>query len=211
MANTITKRWWRFLALLLLGGFAGAVSGIIIKGYIETPETIPTAPPGPPELGHWGPAMEYAHALQAGDWDRAVEMTLWMQERLEQIRIETGSEEAMEAARLELITRLSDRSIADNVVLPEGIEDQYVFVPGAELEVLETDEGWEDLERPAASRLWLRVTYPSRVRAPRDSTNLPIRSMVVGINVDKDGQVLKAAIIGNLDIELDAISYAWDS
>lgn len=199
------------MALLVIGGFAGSVSGIIIKGYIDTPELAPAVNPELPEIGRWGPALEYAHALQSGDWDRAVEMTLWMQERLDQVRLSAGSEEAVERNRMELIARLGDRSISDNVVLPEGIEDQYLFVPGAELEPLEMDEGWEDLERPVAYRLWLRVTYPSRVRAPRDRTNLPIRSMTVGINVDRDGHVLKAAIIGNLDIELDTISHTWES
>ena len=98
---------------------------------------------------------------------------------------------------------LSVRTVEGNHIGPEGIEDSYVFAPGARLEVVDVDGGRQDLERPVKQRTWIRVSYPDPLRAPCDGKGGPVEALVAGVNVDDEGLVLKASVIGNLDIVLE--------
>ena len=154
-------------------------------------------------------ALRYAQALKEGDWETVIDQTLWMRERLDYVRLEGGGEEAAAREREHLARRLAERSPEENQLRPEGVEDQFVFAPGAEIAVAGVDAGRDDLERPVAARTWLRVTYPRQAQALRDAQNLPIRALTAGVNVDEKGYVLKAGVVGNLEIDMDSISRDW--
>ena len=211
-------RFTRLLAALVVGGVLGAGLGLAIRAFLRDttipPEKIEQAPgvfgerPDPASLES-DVAWQYARAYQEGNWESVIAMTLWIQDRLAYVRAQAGDEAPVERERLRLQERLGDRSPGGNQLLPAGIEDQYVFSPGAEMEIVGLDEGRDGLERPVAQRTWIRVTFPERSRALRDEANLPIRSLVAGVNVSHEKQVLKAGIIGNLDIAHESISYGW--
>ncbi len=154
-----------------------------------------------------GIAMRYVQALQEGNCDEAIARILWMNERIEQTRLKNP--EQIAEIREELCRSLTDRRIEGNQLTEEGIEDQYVMAPGSRAVPVRVDEGRDDLERPAASRVWVEVTYPRRERAPVDLEGLPIRRLVAGINVTNDAYVLKASVIGNLEINFESISTDW--
>ena len=154
-------------------------------------------------------AMEYVAAYQQGRLDDIVRLTCWMQDRLGRLRSSSAGPEALAGAVEALETRSRERSDEGNQLREEGVEDQYVLAPGAAVEAVGMDSGRDDLERPAKDRTWLRITYPDRPAALRDKDGLPIRSLVAGINVSEDGLVLKAKVVGNLDIDVDSIQTHW--
>lgn len=155
------------------------------------------------------PAMRYAHALQESDCDAVMSMTWWMNERLRNAAID-DSKGDVEQVRRELCEAIQDRAIEGNRLRPEGVEDRYLFAPGTELEPLFMDRGRDDLEQPVGGRLWVQVTFPLPSRALCDEHGRPIRSIRVGVNVSRDGYILKASFIGNLDLDRGSISYDWD-
>jgi len=209
----------RFFKAMGVGALLGAVAGLMLKPYLQPPESPPPAAhaaggttqgAGPENLAPPDSAgLRYAEALQAGDWDTVIDRTLWMRERLERVQLESGSSESVEEARMELRARLGDRSIVGNQLRLEGVEDQYVFVPDATLALIGSDEGRDDLAEPTAERVWIRVTFPTRGRALRDEQSLPIHALTAGVNTSSEGHILKANVIGNLDIDLESISYDW--
>lgn len=153
--------------------------------------------------------MQYARAFQTGAWDDIIAMTWWMQERLERVALRSSDPAEGERARQRLRAHLSRRAVAGNQLRPEGIEDQYVFAPGGELTAVSTDTGRETLAKPVSQRTWIRVTYPEPARALRDEEGNTIRSILVGVNVSQEGFVLKANVIGNLDIRKESYRYMW--
>ncbi len=153
--------------------------------------------------------MLYARAIQTCDCDTVINMTLWMQERLDYVLQTEGTPEASDKARQDLCDDLCDRTLEGRQLLPEGVEDQYLFAPGVEFYPVSTDEGLLNLAAPAATRTWIRVEYPSEAIALRDPKGLPIKALTVGINITAGGSVLKAGVIGNVEIDWDSISYTW--
>ncbi len=158
-----------------------------------------------------GSAMRYARAVQEGDCEEVIQSTQWMVERLEQVRLEAGESDEVDVARDGLCKKMQVRLVERNQLQTEGIEDQYLFSPGADLEVAGTDDGRQHLARRVWERTWIRVSYPSRHCAPRDELGRPIKSLLVGVNVSADGRVLKSGVLGNLDIDRDSIVYDWES
>lgn len=218
MAEPDQKRVQRFFAALLIGAILGAGVGVYIRYFGLNPEamsakgTSETAPSGSSDDEDSSiedsVAWDYARAYQEGNWERVLDLTPWAQERLALVRQSEGPEaEAREHDNL--LAGFGTRSIVENQLQDSGIEDQYVFTPGAMLRFDSVDEGREDLEAPVARRTWLVVTYPAREKAPLDSESIPIRSVRVGINVSHEGQILKANVVGNLDIDWASIRYDW--
>jgi len=156
-----------------------------------------------------GIALRYAAAVQEGNDAEVIRMTWWMTERLERVRMATDNEEAWETAYQGLCKQIGEWSVEGSQIRPEGIEDQYIFVPGATFEVAGVDAGRTNLAKEVGERTWIRVTYPVRSRAPRDRAGEAIRRLTVGVNVSRDGYVLKSGVIGNLDIEWESFSYDW--
>jgi len=199
----VARRW---LIAMLIGAVAGLTTALAIR-YLRSPET-PAAPEAmeivTPDAG---PAVRYALAFQEGDWDYIIEHTLWIQERLRYERARTGEAAGSEAARLTISRELGDRSEPGNRLRDTGVEDQYVFRPGAAIEVAARDAGRDDLERPAADRTWLRVRFPTATNALYDASGLAIRAVTVGVNVSSEGYILKANVDGNLDVDWDSIVY----
>jgi len=156
-----------------------------------------------------GLAMAYARAFQSGAWDNIIRRTCWMEARLARVRLESSDPAAVVRAMADLRARLSERSVEGNHLRPEGIEDQYVFTPGARLEVIGADDGRQDLAEPAKGRTWIRVTYPDHARAPCDEKGRPLRSLVAGLNLNGNGLVLKANVLGNLEFQEGSRVYDW--
>jgi hypothetical protein len=162
-------------------------------------------------------ALRYARALQDGFCEEVIRSTGWMADRMHRVAIESSGQEAIDKEWDTLCDKVMARPVEGNLLVQEGIEDQYVFAPGATLEVTGVDSGRDDLNRPVALRVWIRVTYPRRQTAPLargdgDSRMLAVRSMSVGVNLARDGQlIVKAGVIGNLDIDSDSLSFDWPS
>ncbi|MFO7774229.1 MAG: hypothetical protein R6W89_00385 [Candidatus Hydrogenedentota bacterium] len=154
-------------------------------------------------------AWRYALAVRDSNCAEVTRMTLWMNERLDRVRAAHGDSEELEAARQALCRQITHRAIEGNQLTAEGVEAQYIFAPGVDLELIGVDKGTAGLKRPVAERSWIRVTYPHRGRALRDDEGRPIRSIVVGINVSQDGYILKAGVIGNLEVDRESIHYSW--
>jgi hypothetical protein len=216
VAFTGENRGQRFFYALLIGGLAGAVVGLCIKlilnpesgGGGETKGKPTTEDTEVASVVRDSVAWQYANAYQEGDWARVVDLTLWMDERMAFVA-ERGTVAEVAEEREALIEDISCRSIDDNNLRDAGVADQYIFIPGARLEYVTDDEGRSDLAAEVARRTWFNVVYPSREKALLDREGLPIRSLYAGVNVSVAGRVLKAGVIGNLDIDWDSIKYDW--
>lgn len=189
--------------------FMRQVNEKVEEANASTPSA--TSPPAltPVEGDIEHPAWRYALAMQQGEWDEIIRRTPWMRERLAYVALNDGSETARDQAIAELKQRLGDRNPGsmENHLRAEGVEDQYVFSAAAALRPLALDSGAEGLESPASGRLWIEVVYPTRELALRDENQIPIRRLVAGVNVNADGDILKANTIGNLEIEPETLAY----
>lgn len=202
------------IALAALGGFSlwywGAPNEQFLRQqerYRQSRDGGVAVPGESPVSESSGIAQRYASAVQAGDCARAIELTWWMQERL-RFAIKSG-EDAQGSAMEDLCNSLKDRTTDGNHLRPEGIEDQYVFAPLAQVDVSGLDAGRQDLVKPVVERVWMLVSYPVPTQALGDEKGTPIKSLIVGVNVSTDGYVLKAGVIGNLEIDFESISYRW--
>lgn len=207
MVSSVPKRFPRWARSVALGAVLGLAAGLALRWGLGT-ESGGHAPDGTrddPTVPEVAAAVAYARAYQEGDWDYVIDHTLWMQERIAYARAHGEATEP--ELRLTLAEDAANRSPAGNHLLDGGVADQYVFRPGATLEVVRTDGGREDLARPAASRTWVRVRYPNADNALLDSVGLPLASLVVGINLDAGGRVLKASVYGNVEIDFDSLTY----
>ena len=151
--------------------------------------------------------MRYAKALQAGNCDEVVGLTAWMRQRLRNAESAGSGDTSTQTVRRELCDAIQDRAVEGNRLEPEGVEDRYVFAPGTELETLPADAGRSNLSKPVRERVWIRVTFPAPERALCDADGRPIRRVSVGVNVSLDGYVVKANVIGNLDVDRESIEY----
>ncbi len=115
----------------------------------------------------------------------------------------------METARRWLRDRLSRRSPEEKQLRTEGVRDKYVFSRDARLEVVGVDAGRKDLAKEVVGRVWIRAVYSNASSALRDESGRPIHGITVGVNVDENGRILKANVLGNLDILRFSIDYDW--
>jgi len=152
-------------------------------------------------------ALLYVSAVQTAVCARAIDLTWWMQERL-QFAAE-NSPDGVSAVRQELCDGITKRVRGGNQLRSEGVEDQYVFTPMAKVEVAALEPGRQDLSKASMGRVWLEVSYPVPTQALEDDNGTPIKSLRVGVSMSNDGYVLKAGAIGNLEIDFDSISYNW--
>jgi hypothetical protein len=201
------RRWTVCVALVLIGVFAGFAFwwSIVPRESAQDAHGVFGLTNG---VGN-PVATRYASAFQRDAWDEIIDATGWMRQRLTHIRIETGDAAAEVEARNQLKARLGDRRVEGNRLRAEGIEEQYVFTKTARLETVGLDSGRSGLELATQDRTWIRVTYPFKKEAVRDERGMPIRSLTVGLNVSPDGLVLKANLIGNMDIDWMTVSYDW--
>jgi len=160
------------------------------------------------EALRWNPTAEsYIRAVVGGRCDDVIEMTNWMQERLEYVR-RTEPESEIEA-RATLCAALQERRPEGNQLTNEGIADQYLFAPGVKYELVATDAGRIDLSDPVMARNWVQLRFPSGYRAPKDREGVPIRTLRVGINISADEKILKAGVRGTVEIDWESISTGW--
>ncbi len=210
----------RPLRKFLLAAFVGVLLGTLATSFILR-TAAPAASPAPPvggfqplsdsqvDLPETAAALAYAQAVQENDVEAVMSSVAWIAERRAVIDIVNVDAAARETALDALRETLTRRGPEGNQISAEGIEDQYLFQPGATIEAVGMDEGRQELEQPTARRIWLRVSYPSPTAAPLDMEGRPVRALHVGVNLGGDGQILKANVIGNLDLDFNSISVAW--
>jgi len=182
---------------------------------VQAPELVENAVPAEstPSALPLCAATRYALACQENRADEVINMTHWMQECLK--RVCRGSDDPAElaAAREQLRRRILSRTLEGNRLRPEGVEDIYVFAPGARIELLFSDTREDarddELACPVRERTWLRVTYPDAAVALRDEAGRPVRSIVVGVDVSPDGFIVKAGVFGNVEIDRESIALDW--
>ena len=180
---------------------------------IEQPTVAAEPQPKPIDGGN---ALAFAKALQANDCDEVIRLTSWIADRLQRVALESSDPAKLETARKKLCEKILARPYEDNVLRTEGIDDQFIFAPGAQLEVIAKDEGRVDLGTAVAERIWIRVTYPRRETAPlapvaEGSPDMkPVRQWLAGINLSKESSlVLKASVQGNIEIKRDSATFDW--
>lgn len=152
-------------------------------------------------------AQGYAELMRTGQYQQALLKVAWVEDRLARVRAERGDAAAENDALAGLVADMARVDRSNAVLRNEGIEDQYVFASRAQVEVAGADAGRGGLERKTAGRAWLRVTYPEPGLAPRDEGGRAIRSLTVGLNMSDDQKVLKAEIVGNLEIDRFSIRF----
>lgn len=178
---------------------------------VNPPQARVAAPPvvARPNLPEEPAALTYARAFQQGDCERIIEMTQWMQERLDYVRRTDGAPKAIEDARAALCAAIQDRSPERNLLTLEGAEDQYLFSPSAQLMFVGGAEGRKELDESAASIGWIQAVYPDPAHAFYDAGGNAIRSVTAGVHFSRSGKVIKAGVRGNTEVDWDSISYDW--
>lgn len=156
------------------------------------------------------PAMQYAVAVRDGDCARASAMTKWMQERLVYVGNTGDVANAVEQEQKRLCALLTEHRTESNQLQTEGVEDQYIFAPGVTLVALGDEPVTDAAPAGSITRSWIRVTYPLKSKALRDEKARPIRSIEVAVQVDENKAIVKAAVIGNLEIRRSSVSTRWD-
>lgn len=158
-------------------------------------------------------ATRYALAYQENRADDVISMTHWMQECLKRVRRGSDDSAGLAAVREQLRRSIVSRTLEGNRLRPEGVEDKYIFAPGTRIELLSSDARedarGDELACPVRERTWLRVTYPDAAVALRDEAGRPIRSIVVGVDVSPDGCIVKAGILGNVELDRESIALDW--
>lgn len=152
-------------------------------------------------------ALNYAELMRAGQYQQALLKVAWVEDRLARVRAERGDAAAENDALAGLVADVARVDRSNAVLRSEGIEDQYVLASRAQVEVAGADAGRGGLERKTAGRAWLRVSYPEPGLAPRDEGGRAIRSLTVGLNLSDDQKVLKAEIVGNMEIDRFSIRF----
>ncbi len=206
-----------WLAAIIVGALAGAACWYIVvseraKRSLLEPQRSGAESDSGVAFADDSIAMRYAAAVQDGNCDEIIRLTLWMRDRLNYVRFETGGDQAsVDEARTELCDDVQTRRVEGNRIALAGIDDQYIFVPGAAIEAVSAGPGRSDLAKPVNKALRVRVTYPLASRAPKSESGASIRSLEASIYVSSDGYVLKAGVVGNLDIDWDSFAFDWPS
>jgi hypothetical protein len=90
-----------------------------------------------------------------------------------------------------------------------GADDAVLFSPLAQVEVVSVDPGRDDLETPAAGRVWVRVRYPSPTEALHDEEGRAIKTVRAGLTFSSDGRLVKAGIVGNVEMDDESEVVYW--
>jgi len=208
------KSW---LSVGILSMALSSVGALIAATYIEAPSDAPPSASSDQtadsEVSFRSPeaeqAMAYARAVQNGDGEAAAAMVQWIVQRQQRLQLESHDPTVIAQEVNRLRQRAVARTLENNQLRVEGVRDAHVFAPGTRLAYIEEDEGPDDLDHPVAKRVWIRVTFPSPMRALLDMHGRPIRSLSAGVTISPDGFVVKAGILGNIQIDYASLSYDW--
>lgn len=196
------------LAFGVMVGFLAAtwVLAALSIGRPSSPKPQTPQYSAPPQLDRADPGLVYATAVRDDDCATALPMVAWMTDRLDWTA-KQGL--AVDGVRAELCGRITGVMGGPATVRNEGIDDAAVLVPSAQIEFVRVDGGLSDLGDLVSHRTWLRITYPDPHDAPRNRNGRPLKSLLAGVNIAQNGQVLKAAIIGNLELRPQAVWSEW--
>ena len=157
-------------------------------------------------------ALDYVRAIQDRDFRRIFRMTQWMQDRVEHIRMESGSEAAQQ--RIDTFYQEEKENFFAASPGPsltlEGISDADLFLPGAVVRVVDVKEG---LARPILNKgepvnmVLLEIEYPLSVAAPTAADEKRIDKLRAALYLTVDGSVIKASVRGNAQVDPTSVLY----
>lgn len=153
--------------------------------------------------------QRYIAAYQTRNCAEIASCTEWMIERLQKINEQHGDPAAVEKARGDLCEQVLVRKPGAEQLGLLGIEDQYLIPQGVTYKVLGADPGRTDLGRPVKERVWVLFEYSSESTAPKTEEGKPIRQLRAGVNISADHRVLKGAVKGNWEIDVNSILTRW--
>jgi hypothetical protein len=157
-------------------------------------------------------ALGYVQAVQRRDFDRIFEMTQWMQQRAEHIRLENGPQAAEDAIETFYQQERDGffASVAGPELTEEGIADAHLFPVGAVVRIVEVREG---LWRPVLSKgrpvnmVVMEVKYPPGVDAPTAAGEKRIDRLRAALYLTLESAIIKASICGNARVHPESIVY----
>ncbi len=215
----------RFLSALIIGAVIGVFVGAFVKMFVTPIRTIPEQmklstqrkiekvipkSQGPINLPENHPTLVYIRAYQNDDWEKVIQKTLWITERLKKVYEETKSEDKVEEVENSIIKDISNRDINSNYVKKNGVEDQYLFTKEATIIPVAWDRAGPFDDERVKEKVWFLIEYPKPSVALRDERQLPIKSLIVALSVDNEGRIVKSNIIGNAEILRESIKL-WET
>ncbi|MCX8063983.1 MAG: hypothetical protein N3G21_02285 [Candidatus Hydrogenedentes bacterium] len=214
----------RFLSALILGAVLGLFMGIFVKMFLTPIRSIPeqmrfasqkklekTVPmsKGNFDFPNDHPTIIYIKAYQNDDWEKVVEQTLWIRERLRTVWEETKSYEKLEEVKRSIINEISNRDVNFNCLKKNGVEDKYLFTKDAKVLPIAWEKEADFHDPRVKEKVWFSIEYLKPSLALRNEKQFPIKSLVVALCVNSDGYIVKSSIIGNAEIVLDSIKL-WE-
>ncbi len=215
----------RFISALIFGAVIGIFLGAFIKMFVVPIKTIPKQMrlasqkkiekvfpkvAGQINLPENHPAWVYIKAYQNDNWEKVIEKTLWIRERLKIISEETKSKEKVEEVKNNIVKEISKRDINFNYIKKNGIEDQYLFTKDARITPIAWDKKGPFDDVRVKEKVWFLVEYSKPSTALRNEKQLPIKSLIVVLSINDEGCIVKSSIIGNTEIIRESIKL-WET
>lgn len=215
----------RFLSALILGAVLGIFMGIFVRMFVTPVKNIPEQMKlgsqkklekilpkveGNFDFPEDHPTIVYIRAYQNDDWEKIVELTLWIRERLNKVYEETRSNEKVEEVKNSIVKEISNRDINLNYLKKNGVEDQYLFIRDAKVTPIAWDSKGNFEDERIKEKVWFLIEYSKPSLALRNEKQLPIKSLVVALSINNDGFIVKSSIIGNAEIIWDSITL-WET
>lgn len=212
----------RFISALLIGGVIGILLGSAIKMFYVPIKTVPkemkivaekkkniykskTQNENESVLDNH-PVRAYIKAYQEEKWEEIIEQTQWIQERLSYInKISNGEQQKIQEEKEKIIKNIKERDINKNFLTKEGVEDQYIFIPEAKVNIIGIDDKGPFIDKRIKEIVWINIEYPKPSKALRNENQIPIKSLVCALSINSDGKIIKSSIIGNAKIDYSSI------
>ncbi|GEM_PF-2848655 len=223
MANSRISFRDRFISALLIGGVIGILMGSAVKMFYTPVKTVTKEMKTAVEkkkniyrgqnlnideikVLEKHPVMLYVRAYQEGKWDEIVEQTQWIQERIKFISNNgDNKQEKIINEKKEIIKKIQDRNINKNYLTKEGVDDQYIFLPEAKINIIGIDDKGPFIDKRIKETVFLNVEYTKPSKALRNEQQIPIKFLVCSLSVNSEGKIVKSSIIGNAKIEYSSI------
>ena len=151
----------------------------------------------------------YVTAYQTRNCAEIAKCTQWMIERLQAISEQHSAPEEIEAARGKLCEDVLVRTPGNERLALLGLDDQYLIPQAVTYKVLGADPGRDDLGREVKERVWVLFEYTNKSTAPKTEDGEPIKQLRAGVNISAEHRVLKGAVKGNWEIDINSILTRW--
>ena len=151
----------------------------------------------------------YITAYQTRNCSEITQCTEWMIQRLQRINEQTQDPAEIEEARAALCEQVLVREAGKERIDVLGIEDHYLIPQASTYKVMGADPGRTDLAKTVKERVWVMFEYSNQNTAPKTEEGEPIRQLRAGVNISTDHRVLKGAVRGNWEIDVNSIRTRW--